>query len=231
MSDLKEALSRYVQEQTPTTPPPFDGANARDRHRSHRRMAIIAAVPVLLVATLVGVQLVNDPAAGRRSAQTPSSSPASKQPVQPVQPFAPGSSQGPISPNSSASCVEGYDLTTLQGRAFAFDGTVTSTAAMRAPDDGSGALPGYLTVTFTVHEWFRGGDKATVTVDMMSGPTTGTVSSPEGTSFGLGTRLLVSGEPRFGGRPLQDPIAWGCGFTRNSDQATAAAWRQTFGKK
>lgn len=102
---------------------------------------------------------------------------------------------------------------------------------MLPPKDGSVALAGYLTVTFIVHEWFRGGDQAAVTLDMMSGLTPGRVGSPEGTSFGVGTRLLVTGVPRFGGRPLQAPIAWPCGFTRDYDQSTAAAWRQTFEKK
>lgn len=101
MSDLKEALSRYVQEQTPTTPPPFDGVDVRARHRSHRRMATIAAVPVVLAAAVVGTQFAGDPAPGVPSAQTPSLSPASKQPVAPL------SSQGPISPNSLAKCAEG----------------------------------------------------------------------------------------------------------------------------
>lgn len=136
-----------------------------------------------------------------------------------------------LSPKSFASCVEGYNLTTLQGRAFAFDGTVTSTAAMQPPQAEMDARAGYLAVTLPVHEWFRGGDQSSVTVDLVPGPTQGTVTSVEGASFGVGTRLLVTGEPRFGGPPLQAPVAWSCGFTRDYDQPTAAAWRQTLGEK
>ena len=146
-------------------------------------------------------------------------------PIGALPPVLPGSSQGPISPDSSASCVEQYDLTTLKNRALAFAGTVSRIAATHPAGDGSVAVPGYVTVTFTVQEWFRGGDQTTVTVDMMSPSSAGTVSSVEGLTYGVGTRLLVSGEPRFGGSPLQDPIAWGCGFTRSFDQSTAATWR------
>jgi len=231
MSDMKEALRRYVQEQTPNMPPSFDGVDVRARHRAHRRMRTIAAVPVVLAAAFVAPHLASGPhpvgsgPAPGLSVQTPSLN------ATPKQPLAPSAGQGPISPNSFAKCAEVYDLTTLKRRAFAFDGTVTHIAAMLPPADGSGALAGYVTVTLTVHEWFRGDDQATVAVGMLSVPAPGRMGSPEGTSFDVGTRLLVSGEPRIGGRPLQDPIAWGCGFTRISDQATAAAWRQTFGKK
>lgn len=50
-----------------------------------------------------------------------------------------------------------------------------------------------------------------------------------GPSYGLGTRLLVSGEPRWGGGALTDAMAWGCGFTRYYDKATADNWRAAFG--
>ena len=202
-----------MSEQTPTT---FsDDVDVRSVRGSHRRVAAIVAVPLVLAATIVGVQLARDPAP---------SGPASRPAV------ATSSNQDPIvsggSPaNSSASCVEAYDLATLKHRAFAFDGTVTTSTARQPPADGSKALPGYNSVTFAVHEWFRGDGQATVTVDLMAGPATGTVSSVEAVSYGVGTRLLVSGEPRFGGSPLQAPIAWGCGFTRSYDPSTAEGWR------
>ena len=121
--------------------------------------------------------------------------------------------------------VETYDLVRLKNRAFAFDGTVTQTEVMKPPADGSGALDGYLTVTFHVNEWFRGGAQGTVTVDMM-GPS---MNSDQELSYGVGSRLLVTGEPRFGGSPLNAAVAWGCGFTRYYDESTATAWRQAFG--
>lgn len=225
MSDLKDALARYVQEQTPGAPPPFDGVDVRARHRSHRRMATIAAVPLVLVAVVVGTQLASDPAPGRPIAATPNASPSSQQPV------VPGASQGPGSSISSFSCVEPYDLTSLKGRDFAFDGTVSGIAAIQPPQAETDARAGYLAVAFIVHEWFRGGDQATVSVDMLPGSMQGVTSFPAGANFGVGTRLLVSGEPRFGGGPLQAPVAWPCGFTRQFDQVTAVAWRQAFDKR
>lgn len=40
----------------------------------------------------------------------------------------------------------------------------------------------------------------------------------------VGTRLLVSGEPRWGGEPLEDPLAWTCGFTQPWSEDAAAEW-------
>ncbi len=216
MPDLKEALTRYVDEQTPSTPPPFERVDVRARHRTHRRTAALAAVPVVLAATFAGVQLVHNPAPPQPVPQARSGPQATS----------PGPGQGPISPGlSSASCVEQYDRATLKNRAFAFDGTVSRLAPMPPTADGSAALPGYSAVTFKVHEWFRGGDQATVTVDMMSPQSAGAVSSVEGLAYGVGSRLLVSGEPRYGGSPLNAPIAWGCGFTRTYDRSTAETWK------
>ena len=47
--------------------------------------------------------------------------------------------------------------------------------------------------------------------------------------FGIdpGVRLLVSGQPRWGGAPLDDPIAWPGGFTRLWDKGTADEWAAT----
>jgi hypothetical protein len=47
----------------------------------------------------------------------------------------------------------------------------------------------------------------------------------------MGSRLLVSGEPRWGGTPLEDPIAWGCGFTRYYDSGTAKSWKQALSEQ
>lgn len=168
--------------------------------------AAYVTVPILITAVVAGTWLTGDNAPGQSATPVPISS------------------QGPLPSNLIASCVAGYDLTTLKGRAFAFDGTISRITAMQPPADGTGVLDGYLTVTFTVNEWFRGGDQATVTVDML-GPT---INSVQQMSYGVGTRLLVSGEPRFGGSPLQAAIAWACDFTRYYDKDTAASWHQAF---
>jgi hypothetical protein len=46
--------------------------------------------------------------------------------------------------------------------------------------------------------------------------------------YRIGSRLLVSGEPRFGGAPLNDPVAWACGFTPWYDAVDAEMWQQNF---
>ena len=170
----------------------------------------IVTVPILLAAVVVGTWQTGDRTPGRSATPVPISS------------------HGPLPSNLSFSCAESYGLTTLKRRAFAFDGTVSLITAMQPPADGSGALDGYRTVTFTVNEWFRGGDQGTLTVDM-AGPTGGSlVIEDQEMSYGVGTRLLVSGEPRFGGSALQAAIAWGCGFTRYYDKDTAESWHQAF---
>lgn len=166
----------------------------------------IVTVPLLMAAVVAGVWLTGDGTPGRSATPVPISS------------------RGSLPSNLIADCVEGYDLTTLKHRAFAFDGTVSRITAMQPPTDGSDAPNEFLPVTFTVNEWFRGGDQSSITLDMI-GPW---VSSDQEISYDVGTRLLVSGEPRFGGRPLQAAIAWACGFTRYYDKDTAASWRQAF---
>jgi hypothetical protein len=82
-------------------------------------------------------------------------------------------------------------------------------------------------VTFAVHEWFRGGAGESVTITMgVRG------HDPDSAlTFDNGTRLLVSGEPRRGGKPMDDPLATiACGFTRPYDATTAAAWRSVLEK-
>jgi len=127
-------------------------------------------------------------------------------------------------PQSLTSCVEGYSTATLAGRSFAFDGTVTALGPARTNRAGA-ALP-LAGVTFHVNDWFTGGSGDSVTVDLTA-PTkgrSGNSTDEAVSSYGVGTRLLVSGEPRWGGAPLDNAIAWGCGFTRYYEAQTAAAW-------
>ncbi|HZX07618.1 hypothetical protein, partial [Kribbella sp.] len=91
-----------------------------------------------------------------------------------------------------------------------------------AVDDG--AAPGRIQVTFTVHQWFRGGTADQVTVTAYATATGRTSEIADRATFRPGTRLLVSGATQ----PAAPPIAWsGCGFTRPYDQATAATWQST----
>lgn len=143
----------------------------------------------------------------------------------PATPGDAASASVPVGGGAEARCVEGYSPETLPHRAFAFDGTVHS-IGVDPTDDGQGgdngaADGGYLPVTFDVHEWFAGGGPAHVTVAMLPP----TPSSLDAAEYHVGSRLLVSGEPRWGGDPLDEPLAWTCGFTRTHDPATADTWR------
>jgi hypothetical protein len=131
---------------------------------------------------------------------------------------------GPVPETASASCAEAYAPQAIAKRAFAFDGTITGTRAGTTNKAGKGALA-TMAVTFSVNEWWRGGTGGSATVDMMSPGGTAQAYDEQGVPYEVGTRLLVSGEPRWGGQPLDDAIAWGCGFTRYYDEGTAASWR------
>ncbi|MDP9464382.1 MAG: hypothetical protein M3P52_07145, partial [Actinomycetota bacterium] len=119
--------------------------------------------------------------------------------------------------DAQTSCVESYNAETLRRRAFAFDGTIISIAHTLNEDP-------YVAVSFQVNEWFAGGGPDTITIDMLA-PLRSTLGGPE---YDTGSRLLISGEPRFGGAPLDSPNAWMCGFSRPYDTATADTWRDTF---
>ena len=130
-------------------------------------------------------------------------------------------------PEGMARCVESYNPQAVTGRAFAFDGVVVDIGASVLDRGHEGDLnaPG---VTFKVREWFSGGSADTVTIDVQVPNTEFADPSDLGYSFGIGSRLLVSG--RWGGSPLDDPIAWGCGFSRYHDPETARAWHDAFAR-
>lgn len=122
-----------------------------------------------------------------------------------------------------ASCAEGYNAKTIDNRAFAFDGTIVEIGPGRTNKADKGQLD-TSAVTFQVNEWFKAGTTETVTVDLMSA--TSSIAGDDTPAYEVGTRLLVSGEPRWGGAALDDAIAWSCGgFTRYYEQAVADEWR------
>lgn len=116
-------------------------------------------------------------------------------------------------------CVERYGLDTLRNRAFAFDGIVKviEPATNSDPEDVS-----YPQVTLEVGEWFRASGPDVVTVSMNL-PWETRDGTPD---YSVGSRLLLSGEARWGGDPLDEPIVWSCGFSRTYDVDTATAWRE-----
>lgn len=198
----------------------IDGALRKVRNHRRVRGAAIAGL-VAAVATIGGV--LSSGVWGHEAQRPPvaaPSHPASEAPL----PTA-GTATTPTGGGSgvSTSCIEGYSPAALAGSAFAFDGTVTAIGPARSNQPGV-ALP-LAGVTFRVNEWFRGGSRSTVTVDMDAPPTANRSTSDESVpAYAVGTRLLVSGAPRWGGAPLDDAIAWGCGFTRRYDVQTAAEW-------
>ncbi len=131
------------------------------------------------------------------------------------------SSSTSSSTSTAASCVEVYSPETLARRAFAFDGIVMSIEMRADPKlpEGQSELPW---VTFEVNEWYLGGSDPTVGIwmDGLNVDTSAGTSTAE-----IGTRLLVAGEPRWGGEPLEDPLAWICGFTQPWSETAAAEWK------
>jgi hypothetical protein len=119
---------------------------------------------------------------------------------------------------SDGSCAFSFNHENLAMRAWAFDGTIKTLGTVR--DARLGDVPG---ATFTVNRWYRGGSNPTVTVQF---------EFPTGESYGIrsgvGKRLLVSGEARWGGEPLDNPVAWGCGFTREWTETESQNWATAF---
>lgn len=120
----------------------------------------------------------------------------------------------------SPSCAFEYSPSTLAERTWAFDGTLV--ALDTTEDSHLGQVPG---ATFAVNHWYRGGSGDQVTVQFEVGPISEFVSNVE-----VGARLLVAGESRWGGEPLDDPVAWGCGFTQPWTADTATSWTSALGE-
>jgi len=115
-----------------------------------------------------------------------------------------------------ADCEPPNSAADVASRAMSFDGTVTAVGAPIA--DQPHPEEGYLPVTFTVNEWFRGGNGTSIIVAMRPPLAPGEIAGEP-----LGTRLLISGErddPALGSM-----LAYGCGYSRYYDQQTATAWR------
>jgi hypothetical protein len=196
-----------------------EGALLKVRHQRRVRGAAVTGLVVAVAAIGTGLATgVSGHEARRPPVAAPSHS-AGRAPLPTT-----GSATTPPGGGSSVStsCIEGYSPAALAGRSFAFDGTVTAIGPAASNRPGV-ALP-LAGVTFRVNQWFRGGSGPTVTVDMDPMPTANSSSDPSVPAYGVGTRLLVSGEPRWGGAPLDAAIAWGCGFTRSYDARTAAEW-------
>ena len=198
-------------------------AAVRRVHRRRRTLTVAATTTAVIIAA--GVYGVY------RSAATPQAQPpvtSSSAPVAsaPAADLPAGVKPGDPLAFGAAQCVKMYSPQTLAEQAFAFDGTVTGIGPART--ERSTHPPRDLrSVTFQVHTWFKGGSAGTAVVDMSppaAGAGTSDAMSEHVPAYQIGTRLLVSGTPRWGGAPLADPIAWGCGFTRYYSPSMAAEW-------
>jgi hypothetical protein len=191
------------------------GALQKVRHRRRVQMVCAAAV----VGIGVGVGLLTAGSLGDPSDRAPIAAPSV--PHSGATTAAP-TRQGPVPSGASEDCVETYSPAAVAGRSFAFDGTVTAIGP--AQSNRAGQVLPLVGVTFKVNQWFRGGSNDTVTVDWYPPHLGNSNTDPSLASYGVGSRLLISGEPRFGGAALDAPVAWTCGFTRYYDRQTAATW-------
>jgi len=227
MTDQMEQELRHLfaedAEAAPVSAGLAEGALRQVRRRRHAQLAWATGAVAATVAAVAVVSggLLGGQRVGDQFASPPA---ASKGPLPAPAGIAP---MGALNPGgAAASCVEEYSPASVTGRAFAFDGTIAAIGPARSNRPGAGL--DLVAATFTVNQWFQGGSGATVTVDI-NPPEARRSIDDSGPSYGVGTRLLVSGEPRWGGAPLTDAIVWGCGFTRYYDQATANSWRAAFG--
>ena len=146
---------------------------------------------------------------------------------------APPTGVGALPGDVAMDCASGYSPASLaadltRAGAFAFDGTVT--AIELGPDLGPEMPTQYSTVTFEVGTWFHGGSGDTVDV-FLDPPDLGSQTS-DVRSYGVGTRLLVSGVLGDTARPSGTMTAtedegyfgFSCGGTRYYDEQTAAEW-------
>lgn len=212
--DLDRAVDARLEAYRPGAQPPFEAIEERKRGKDRRRL-LAAAASVAIVAVATAALAVPGP--GRRPVEQIAVAPPSSAPASPAW----DGRSGPLFEDGPAvSCVETYSPQTLTNRSLAFDGTVAAVGASisNRPDKGQLELTG---VTFTVNTWYRGGTTGEVTVDL---------PPPASRSYSVGSRLLVSGEPRWAGEPLDRPIAWtACGgFTRYYDPETAQVWQDAF---
>lgn len=183
------------------------------REPTRRRIllaAIIAGIAVAAVAVLAATGVL-----GSRSQP-----PAVAEPSRTHQSQSPEREGDVFGTGVAESCVEMYSTATLTKRGFAFDGTVVGIGERSSAAE---VADPYVPVTFTVTRWFHGGPSDQITVAMFSPDS---VTSVESTTYTVGSRLLVSGEDRWGGSPMDSPIAWACGFTRWYNQADAQSWDQ-----
>lgn len=201
--DLRGRLRAFADE-APNSPPSLSRDVRRHVRRTRTRVFAVGVTAVALAAFAGQVVLGSDPHSSS---------------LNPKGPEAPAAlPTGPVEGTTSAFCEKNYGVTSLREVDFALSGTVRSVAIPSDPHD-------LLAVTFSIDEWYRGGDSESVVVQMP-------YPAGEGNSadflsvYNEGYQLLVSGEIQ-GGRLM----SWSCGFTRYFDSSTANLWQDTLARK
>ncbi len=203
------------------------GADLLHRRRS-RQVRYGVGASVLVAASIAALSMVlwgplkDQQSPGQPSAQVSEST--TPRPDSPTGPATPGAT-GALPDPALLRCATSYSAGQLPSvSAFAFDGTVVEIGASNGqrPEDKAD----YVGVTFEVKEWFDGGAGPSATVDMFPADALAFEATPP--AYEVGTRLLVSGNSRTGGRPMDQAVADGCGFTRYYDAQTAQAWRAAY---
>lgn len=230
MSELETELRRQFTAHATNIAVPDQPPHALVRQIQRRRRARMAGMSTVTAVIVVGAVTFglsrssgggqsNSSATGTAgtAAVAPTTTPSGSAPSSVLPTSVPLAPSVALEGNAQASCVESYSAETLRQRAFAFDGTIVSITQTLNNDP-------YVAVSFRVDEWFAGAGPDTITLDMLP-PHRSSLGGPE---YDIGSRLLISGEPRFGGAPLESPVAWMCGFSRTYDGATADVWRDTF---
>ncbi|MFF1821862.1 hypothetical protein ACFVWG_31445 [Kribbella sp. NPDC058245] len=185
---------------------------------------VLAATGTAAVIGVVALQQSGTPTANPAGGGSTSAAPATA--TQPTPARTTGKPLGPAE-NSANSCAFAYGPAELAKADFAFDGTVVSAV----PNPYREAMPRTWTVTFTVHEWFRPSTGGTQTKALLWAGPGGRVQVSDHESYEIGDRLLISGRTDTGvTEPLIPPHAWGCGFSRTYDEATAATWRKVLSR-
>jgi hypothetical protein len=208
MPDLDIMLRAHLDAATPTTATGLAGVRRRARRTRGRRVA----AGTLAVAAVVGAGAVLLGGPEAPGAATIARHPSPTDPPAPD----PDRPHGALGEDSSTSCVAAYPRD-LADRQFAFDGTVTGIGPGTTNRPGKGRLDGP-SVTFDVERWYSGGAGPEARVDMQTDPA----------DIPVGTRLLVSGDDRWGQSELHDPIGWTCGFVRYWEQDEATEWAMRF---
>lgn len=118
-------------------------------------------------------------------------------------------------------CTSPFSADGLHERGFVFAGTVAELA-------GSPAYDGEVRARLDVDEWYQGPSLARLEVSIPV--ETVTTLGVEGEPLAVGDELLVAGDAWTSRNPPYRAVAWGCGWTRQADEAAVQQWSEALGE-